>query len=119
MSNAAPVLDDDFVHRPVDLVHLAKQTLGDRSLEHEVLRLFLTQSDVYLDRVENASSKDERFTAAHTIKGSAHNIGAWNVADVATHLETADDNEVIADIAALRVALEEACCFITDLLEEN
>ena len=34
--------------RPIDLVHLARQTLGDRSLEQEVLRLFLTQMDVYM-----------------------------------------------------------------------
>ena len=34
--------------RPIDLVHLARQTLGDRSLEQEVLRLFLTQMEVYM-----------------------------------------------------------------------
>ena len=30
--------------RPVDLAHLARQTLGDRALEQEVLKLFLHQA---------------------------------------------------------------------------
>ena len=105
--------------RPIDLVHLAKQTLGDRSLEQEVLRLFLTQMGVYMDRVENASTHEERFAASHTIKGSARNIGAWDVADVAAHLESAAEDEITTDVKALRNALDEACEFISSILDED
>ena len=105
--------------RPIDLVHLAKQTLGDRSLEQEVLRLFLTQMGVYMDRVENASTHEERFAASHTIKGSARNIGAWDVADVAAHLESAAEDEITADVKALKNALDETCEFILSILDEN
>ena len=105
--------------RPIDLVHLARQTLGDRSLEQEVLRLFLTQMEVYMDRVENAKNYEERFAASHTIKGSARNIGAWNVADVAAHLESAAEDEINADVKALKLALDETCQFILSILDED
>lgn len=108
---------EDADRRPIDLVHLAKQTLGDRSLETEVLRLFMTQADVYMQRVELANDDDARFAAAHTIKGSARNIGAWMVADAAEHVETTDDNEIQADVKALKDALRETCSFISSLLD--
>lgn len=108
----------DVERRPIDLVHLAKQTLGDRSLETEVLRLFMTQADVYMQRVEQANDDDARFAAAHTIKGSARNIGAWIVADAAADVETAKEAKITADIAALKEALRETCFFISGLLEE-
>jgi len=112
-------LSSQNASRPIDLVHLAKQTLGDRSLEQEVLRLFLTQMGVYMERVENATSHKERFAAAHTIKGSARNIGAWDVADVAAHLESAAEDEIISDIKSLRHSLDETCMFILSILDEN
>ena len=105
--------------RPIDLVHLARQTLGDRSLEQEVLRLFLTQMDVYIGRVENAKTHEERFAACHTIKGSARNIGAWDVADVAAHLESAAEDEITSDVKALKLALDETCAFILSILDED
>lgn len=105
--------------RPLDLVHLAKQTLGDRSLEQEVLRLFLTQMGVYMDRVENAMTHEDRFAACHTIKGSARNIGAWDVADVAAHLESAAEDEVTSDVKALKLALDDTCEFIVSILDED
>lgn len=115
--------DSEFVlqsqSRPIDLVHLAKQTLGDRSLEQEVLRLFLTQMDTYIERVESATTHEQRFTAAHTIKGSARNIGAWDVADVAAHLESAAEDQIPADVKALKETLNETCIFILSILDED
>ena len=105
--------------RPIDLVHLAKQTLGDRSLEQEVLRLFLTQMDTYMARIEDATTHEQRFTAAHTIKGSARNIGAWDVADVAAHLESAAEDQIPADVKALKQTLNETCVFILSILDED
>lgn len=67
-------------NRPVDLVHLARYTLGNRSLEREVLGLFHTQSEIYLQRLKEADADKDWVDAAHTIKGSARGIGAWQVA---------------------------------------
>ncbi len=37
--------------RPIDLVHLAKQCLGDENLELEILRLFDTTLVTYMGRL--------------------------------------------------------------------
>lgn len=68
------------LNRPVDLVHLARYTLGNRSLEREVLSLFNTQSVLYLQRLKDAVADKDWKDAAHTIKGSARSIGAWQLA---------------------------------------
>jgi HPt (histidine-containing phosphotransfer) domain-containing protein len=66
--------------RPIDLVHLARQTLGDRALEREILDLFATQVRAVLARLEAAAVADARLDLAHTLKGSARAVGAWKVA---------------------------------------
>ncbi|RUV26092.1 histidine kinase, partial [Mesorhizobium sp. M5C.F.Ca.IN.020.32.2.1] len=40
--------------RPVDLAHLARQTMGDRNLEQEVLALFVQQALSVRDRIVDA-----------------------------------------------------------------
>jgi len=75
------------MRRPVDLVHLARYTLGNRALEREVLELFRTQSRLYLTRLKGAGSEKAWRDAAHTIKGSACGIGAWRVAKRAESAE--------------------------------
>lgn len=100
--------------RPVDLVHLSRQSLGDRSLEREILALFRSQSCLYLDRLENASTADERKMAAHTILGSARGLGAWQVAAQASFIQ--DNYRKPCDTTALRSTLDEANRFIDELL---
>ena len=68
---------DSDQDRPVDLVHLAKYTMGNRELELEVLTLFTKQSLIYLERLSNAADQQTWKEAAHTLKGSARGIGAW------------------------------------------
>ena len=68
---------------PVDLVHLAKQTLGDRSLELEVLRMFDQMSKAYFSRIEQSTSIDELLRHLHTLKGAAAGIGAVSIAELA------------------------------------
>jgi HPt (histidine-containing phosphotransfer) domain-containing protein len=81
--------------RPLDLVHLARHTLGDRDLETEVLRLFATQSRTLLARLESLEG-EERQRVAHTLKGSARAIGAWEVAKAAEDLEADPTSEAKA-----------------------
>ncbi len=72
--------------RPIDLVHLARQTLGDRMLEQEVLRLFLSQLRTLSDQLGKAAP-GERKRLAHSLKGSARSVGAFAIADCAERIE--------------------------------
>ncbi len=106
--------------RPVDLVHLARYTLGNRALEREVLELFRRQSRLYLDRLAKAESDKAWRDAAHTIKGSARGIGAWRVADLAEGAERLA-GEVLAQerdraLARLSEAIGETNAYIERLL---
>lgn len=105
--------------RPVDLVHLARQTLGDPLLEAEVLALFITQSRTVLLRIIDATQLGERRELAHTLKGSARAIGAWKVARAAEAVETlgADDEMLPHHIKQLADCVGEACLTIHALSE--
>ena len=104
--------------RPIDLVHLARMTLGERSLEREVLQLFDRQSTLLLGRMRSAAPAGV-VTLAHTLKGSARGIGAWRVARAAEALEVADATQRDAALDALVAAAEEARAVIADLLRAN
>lgn len=79
--------DADGAKRPVDLVHLARYTMGNRELEREVLELFRQHSGLYLARMQDAACERTWREAAHTVKGSAKGIGAWHVAMTAEEAE--------------------------------
>jgi len=97
--------------RHIDLVHLARQTLGDVNLEREVLSLFVVQSQVYLLRLQAADTPAEWKRAAHTIKGSARGIGAWPLAEAAEAAEAIKGDNVL-DVAhrdAANLLLQRVC----------
>src|ERR1044072_6435377 len=104
VSNDVPPLAPD--DRPIDLVHLAVRTLGDRSLEREVLQLFDRQSTLLVARMRNAAPAGI-VTIAHTMKGSARGIGAWRVARAAEAVELAGDAQIAVAIERLAAAPEE------------
>jgi HPt (histidine-containing phosphotransfer) domain-containing protein len=127
MINVSPPLIDDGPapasgQRPIDLVHLARMTLGDRSLEREVLQLFDRQAAMLIARVR-AGSPAVVAAVAHTLKGSARGIGAGRVACAAEAVELASakgsDAELKAAVDRLGAAAEEARAVITDLLRAN
>ena len=76
-----------MTERPVDLVHLARRTAGDRALEREVLATFVRQCDLYLDRLHCARDGEARRLAAHAIVGSARAVGAFELAAAAEEVE--------------------------------
>ena len=117
-STEAPSLAPD--DRPIDLVHLARTTLGDRSLEREVLQLFDRQSTLLIARMRTAAPNGVA-TLAHTLKGSALGIGAWRVARAAEALELAGARnvEIGSALDRLNAASEEARGVIADLLRAN
>ncbi len=108
--------------RPVDLVHLARYTLGNRSLEREVLGLFHTQSEIYLQRLKEAKVDKDWIDAAHTIKGSARGIGAWQIAKSAEAAEGLNGNtrksSALKVLKELECLIGEANGYIESLLSE-
>jgi HPt (histidine-containing phosphotransfer) domain-containing protein len=87
--------------RPVDLVHLARQTMGDRALEQEVLALFVQQATLVRDQIV-AASTIERLRLAHGLIGSARGVGAFAIADCAVEIErNPDDRQVLKRLAGL------------------
>jgi HPt (histidine-containing phosphotransfer) domain-containing protein len=109
------------IERPIDLVHLARTTLGERSLERELLQLFEQQANLLLQRMQ-AAPVEALPTLAHTLKSVARVIGAAQVARAAEAVEfidTAIGADVTRALAALRVATDEARSFIADLLRAH
>ena len=105
--------------RPIDLVHLAKQCLGDEHLELEILRMFETTLSGYFSRLKLASAFDEMALNLHSIKGAASGVGAWAVADIAKALEEElrHGRPVSPErIKDLGMAVEEARDFIARML---
>jgi HPt (histidine-containing phosphotransfer) domain-containing protein len=98
----------------IDHVHLERMTLGDRTLEREVLEIFVRQTAMTLERIAGAGAA-RTAAAAHTLKGSARGIGAWRVAEAAERLEQAAIGA--ADAAAMLAAIAdlEAASFETRL----
>ncbi len=110
-----------FRHRPVDLAHLARYTMGDSVLEREVLELFRRQSRIYFDKLCRAADDDAWREAARVLKSSAHSAGAWRILATAETAErlAATVSPAVRDelLASLRPQIEEADSFIAGLLE--
>jgi len=106
------------VEAAIDREHLARMTLGERSLEAEVLMLFERQAAVLLARMREAAPPAVA-AFAHTLKGSARGIGAWRVAAAAEALETdasrPDLGGVAGAVARLAAAVDEASAAIAQL----
>ena len=109
--------------RPIDLVHLAKYTLGDSDLEAEILEMFAHQSQVYFGQLEKASTTKEWYAAAHTLKGSAKSVGACHIADLAEEAEKIEDMALVdaktAILKKLRSSLDQVVEYIQSLLGEK
>ena len=111
--------------RAIDLVHLARQTLGDCELEAELLGLFERQAGQILRQISAASTGAERGfrrDLAHTLKGSARAVGADRVAAAADEYEALLSSSVTEEaIAAAREvlagAVEEARAAVNELLQ--
>jgi HPt (histidine-containing phosphotransfer) domain-containing protein len=104
-----PLAPDDG---PIDIEHLQRMTLGDASLEREVLAMFSAQAASLIGTL--AAVPTDAGALAHTLKGSARAIGAFRVADAAGCLEAAvlngdDPSEALTElneaIAQARMAI--------------
>lgn len=93
--------------RPIDMAHLARQTMGDRALEQEVLYLFVRQAQSARLLIAKATP-DERYRLAHTLKGSARSVGAFALADCLGRIEDGDKDAV----RALPNLVSKVCDFV-------
>lgn len=109
-------------HRPIDMMHLGRQALGDPGLESEILRLFDTMSRTYFERLESSTSVDQLLQHLHTLKGAAAGVGAFGIADLARATEeelragTPVNPERIDDLG---MAVHECSAYISTLLENE
>jgi hypothetical protein len=109
-----------FRHRPVDLAHLSRYTMGNTALESEVLELFRRQMRLYYNKLRVATDADSWREAASVMKASARGVGAWQI------LLTAESAEKLAAVpapdlrdellATLDMQISEADSFIRSVL---
>jgi hypothetical protein len=115
LQEASPAMSAE---QPIDRQHLSRMTLGERSLECEVLALFVRQAELLLPRIRQGAPAAIA-ASAHTLKGSARGIGAWQVARAAEAVEFAKPAELAAAVDALGVAIAETSAAIARLLRAH
>lgn len=94
---------DSNAAEPIDLAHLARQTMGDAALQREVLAMFVEQAGALCDEITAVTAQGARADLLHRLNGSARAIGAWQVAELAGRFERVQPTE--EEIDALRAAV--------------
>ncbi len=108
-----PLVPDDG---PIDMTHLSRMTLGDRGLACDVLAMFVKQTAQLLAAL--AATPVDAAALAHTLKGSARAVGAFDVAASASALEAAvrRREDISQSLAELERAVAEARASIEAIL---
>lgn len=91
---------------PIDLAHLARQTMGDEALKAEVLAMFVAQAGALCAQITAEPDRGARADLLHRLNGSARAIGAWQVAELAGRLERSPPAP--EDAAGLRKVVDAA-----------
>ena len=113
------------VEAAIDLSYLARFTLGNASLEREVLELFAAQAPLYLARLRTAATPADWQLAAHTIKGAAAAVGARHLqrfAELAERVDAAAADrkaERASALEAIGEATEAACRQIQEMFGDQ
>ena len=108
----------------IDLAHLARYTGGDEAINAEVLRLFDTQTEEIVGRLQailDARDTKSWREATHALKGAARGVGAFDMADAAAFAEPIDPikdrgNASLA-LVALKTSAEAVQVFIKNYLD--
>ena len=116
MAAVARVIDQPASGVVIDTEHLSRMTLGELSLQREVLALFDRQADMLMPRIRQGGPAMAA-ASAHTLKGSAVGIGAFKVARAVEEVEQARDVAIGAAVETLAAVLEEAKAEIARLLQ--
>ncbi len=102
--------------RPIDLVHLARRTAGDKDREAQVLGLFARQARQCVNQLcgtNHLVGRTDRLAVVRTLRGSASNVGAFCVSRVAESLEKDVNDGILHD--ALTAAVVDVENFISGL----
>jgi len=107
--------------RPIDMVHLSRQSLGDPGLEEEILRMFDQLAGAYVSRLRAAVKREEILLNLHSLKGASAGVGARGISVLAAEAE----NECRAEgklsgerLADIGMAVEEVRAFISEILQD-
>jgi HPt (histidine-containing phosphotransfer) domain-containing protein len=95
----------------LDSAKLQRHTMGDPSLEVEVLALFVAEAERLMRQVENAPNAEIRGDRLHAMIGLSRNIGAVRLAQAAREVET----QITADqpdLEPLRTAVAETLAYL-------
>jgi hypothetical protein len=113
---------DLAIEYPIDLVHLARATLGDAGLECEMLHAFACRAGALILRMKQTAGFSVSATA-QALKGLARNIGAWRVVCAAETVELAAEigaeGELKSAVDQLDVVTGETRTAIAELLGAN
>ena len=71
----------------IDVVHLSKMAGDDKNLMLEVLGIFREQADIWEKLLTPDTPTPDFMVGAHTIKGSAKSLGAWELAEICSKAE--------------------------------
>ena len=107
---------------PIDMGHLARQTMGDTGLEFEILRMFDQMAKVYYGRLEVSTNVSDLLMNLHALKGAAAGVGATSIARLAQVMETElkDGSPVNPEhIDDINMAVEEVSAFVASWLERE
>lgn len=104
------------VRSPIDHAHLSRYTFGNRELEREVLDLFAEQAPRTLAWLKASATPKAWRDAAHTLKGSARAVGAFEVATAAEAAEGLSQCPSEADKAEAVARLERALETVRDYI---
>jgi len=106
----------------VDFNHLESYVAGDRALVREVLALFSDQARTVLPTLDPKASGEAWRDAAHSLKGSALGVGAFQVAGACEAAEAAFEAPLGVKAARLldvRDALDRALADIAAYVHER
>ena len=79
---------DDDLDPAIDLESLAANTMRDRDLQVEVLKLFFGQSGELLESLSKVDNDQSWYQAAHALKGSSRSVGLLPLGHMAEQAET-------------------------------
>ncbi|HAQ34479.1 MAG: hypothetical protein CMF74_06495 [Maricaulis sp.] len=104
----APVFDRD---------HLARYTGADAELEAELFGLLRDQAERCVSAMQAASEIYAWQAAAHTLKGAARGVGAFQLAEACERAETASPGMWPAAVSEVRAAAKRTFDEIARVLE--
>jgi hypothetical protein len=111
-----------FDEPAIDLVHLARTTLGDRSLEIEMLEAFGFRATMLMLRMQQAALSSI-CAAAKALNSSALRVGARRVALAAEAVKLAAESGAEPDLRSsvdeLAIVVKETRAAITEFLRTD